>query len=110
MVNFWVYIAGSHAGILHVGVAGDLDRRPARGRAGGDRPFAPRRGFHRLLYAERTPDVFAAIARAKQLRGWPRSRRIQLIAQSNPSWRDLAPSSLRGFAARPPVPARFRQA
>ena len=88
MVNFWVYIAGSHSGPLHVGVASDPERRLARA--------------HRLLYAERTADVFAAIARAKQIKGWSRSRRIQLIAQNNPSWRDLGPSSLRGLAARRP--------
>jgi putative endonuclease len=95
-VNFWVYIAGSHSGPLHVGVAGDPERRLARVR--------------RLLYAERTPDVFAAIARAKQIKGWSRSRRIQLIAQSNPSWRDLAPSSLRRVAAQRPGRRPFRQA
>lgn len=96
MVNFWVYITGSHSGALHVGVASDPEGRLAR--------------VHRLLYAEKTPDVFAAIARAKQLKGWPRSRRIQLIAQNNPSWRDLAPSSLRRLTARPPDPRPFRKA
>jgi len=101
MVHFWVYISGSHTGTLHVGVAGDLVRRLARRREGEARRLLPRRGFHRLLYAEKTPDVFAAIARAKQLKGWSRSRRIQLIAQNNPSWRDLAPSSLRALTARP---------
>ena len=96
MVNFWVYIAGSDTGTLHVGVA-------------GDRQVLPHRGFHRLLYAEKTSDVFAAIARAKQLKGWPRSRRVQLITQNNPSWSDLAPSSLRRVTARTPAGPTFRQ-
>ena len=95
-MNFWVYITGSHSGALHVGVASDPEGRPAR--------------VHRLLYAEKTPDVFAAIARAKQIKGWSRSRRVQLIAQNNPSWRDLAPSSLRGPITRPPDRRPFRQA
>ena len=109
MVHFWVYITGSHTGTLHVGVAGDLDRRLARRREADAGRLLPRRGFHRLLYAEKSPDVFAAIARAKQVKGWPRSRRIQLIAQDNPSWRDLAPSSLRKLAARPPDRRPLRQ-
>ena len=81
MTRFWVYITGSQAGSLHVGIARDLERR-----------LPPHRGASRLLYAERTPDVFAAISRAKQLRGWPRSRRVLLIQQNNPAWRDRAPS------------------
>jgi len=96
MVHFWVYIAGSHAGTLHVGVAGDLELRLTR--------------LDRLLYAEQSPDVFAAIARAKQLKGWSRSRRVALITQNNPSWRDLAPSSLRAVAARSPARRPVRQA
>ena len=96
MVDFWVYITGSDTGILHFGVA-------------GTRRLLPHRGLQRLLYAEKATDVFAAIAREKQLRGWPRSRRIQLIAQNNPSWRDLAPSRRR-LTARPPDRRPGRQA
>jgi putative endonuclease len=91
MLTFWVYILGSHTGTLHIGVTGDLEQRLEQHRVGLDKAFTYRCGVHRLLYAEETPDVFSAIAREKQLKGWTRSRRIQLITLNNPSWKDLAP-------------------
>lgn len=92
MRTFWVYILGSHTGTLHIGVTGDLEQRLEH-RKGLEKAFTHRSGVHRLLYAEETPDVFSAIAREKQLKGWSRSRRIQLITLNNPSWKDLAPRS-----------------
>jgi putative endonuclease len=44
----------------------------------------------RLVYAEATADVRAAIEREKQIKGWLRARKINLIESLNPDWRDLA--------------------
>lgn len=44
----------------------------------------------RLVYYEQTADVRAAIAREKQLKGWTRRRKIELIESVNPGWADLA--------------------
>jgi putative endonuclease len=91
MRTFWVYILGSHTGTLYIGVTGDLEQRLAQHREGLEKGFTYRYGVHRLLYAEETPDVFSAIAREKQLKGWTRARKIQLITLNNPAWKDLAP-------------------
>jgi putative endonuclease len=42
-----------------------------------------------LVYVESFGDVFSAIAREKQIKRWRRDKKLQLIAQSNPEWRDL---------------------
>jgi len=44
----------------------------------------------RLVYAEATADVREAIQREKQIKGWLRARKINLIESLNPDWRDLA--------------------
>jgi putative endonuclease len=43
-----------------------------------------------LIYYEITPDVRAALAREKQIKGWLRSKKITLIEAANPSWSDLS--------------------
>ncbi len=91
MPTFWVYILGSHTGTLYVGVTGNLEQRLIGHRGGLEEGFTYRYGVHRLLYFEETIDVFSAITREKQLKGWTRSRKIRLITLNNPSWKDLAP-------------------
>ena len=44
----------------------------------------------RLVYFETTSNSIAAIAREKQLKRWPRPRKLRLIELCNPEWRDLS--------------------
>jgi len=44
----------------------------------------------RLVYYEDFRDVKTAIAREKELKGWLRARKVELIRKDNPVWRDLA--------------------
>jgi putative endonuclease len=62
--------------------------------------FTSRYHITRLVYFEEFGDVRDAIAREKQLKGWVRSRKIQLIEGKNPAWEDLA----RTWFQRPHVP------
>jgi putative endonuclease len=43
-----------------------------------------------LVYFEETPDVKAAIAREKRLKGWTRAKKVELIEAENPQWSDLS--------------------
>jgi putative endonuclease len=43
----------------------------------------------RLVYVESTSDIGAAIRREKQIKGWLRAKKIDLIESLNPEWRDL---------------------
>jgi putative endonuclease len=43
-----------------------------------------------LVRVEVTDDVYAAIQREKQLKGWTRARKIALIEEDNPTWIDLS--------------------
>jgi len=44
----------------------------------------------RLLYAEETEDVAAAIQREKEIKAWRREKKEALIESANPAWRDLS--------------------
>ncbi|HEX9971172.1 MAG TPA: hypothetical protein VGD14_03790 [bacterium] len=43
----------------------------------------------KLVYYEITEDVRIAIEREKQLKKWRREKKIALIENRNPQWRDL---------------------
>jgi putative endonuclease len=47
-------------------------------------------GCKRLLYFEGNKDIRAAIAREKQLKGWRREKKINLIGTIMPEFKDLA--------------------
>jgi len=42
------------------------------------------------VFFEDTVDVSAAIAREKQIKGWLRKKKIDLIELQNPRWQDLS--------------------
>jgi putative endonuclease len=44
----------------------------------------------RLVYWESTPNILAAIAREKALKGWLRAKKVALIEQYNAGWDDLS--------------------
>jgi putative endonuclease len=52
--------------------------------------FAAKYNITRLAYYEEFPDIRAAIAWEKQLKGWRRSKKIALIEDDNPLWKDLS--------------------
>jgi putative endonuclease len=88
--TFWVYIMTNRSGTLYVGMTNDLIRRVQEHRQGQIPGFTSRYKITRLIHAESTSDVVAAIAREKEIKGWRREKKLALIAESNPEWLDLA--------------------
>jgi len=89
--TYFVYILASDSRELYVGVTNDVRRRVAQHRSSLDPDsYTTRHGTTRLVYCEWTHDVTAAIRREQQIKGWTRSKKLELIDQANPTWRDLA--------------------
>jgi len=86
--RFFVYIVGSLHGVLYIGVTNDLIRRIGEHRQGEVEGFTSRYDVKRLLYYEFYYPR-DAIAREKQLKGWLRRRKLELIKTMNPTFRDL---------------------
>ena len=88
---YFVYIlASGPRGTIYIGVTNNLLRRVSEHRAGIGGEFTRRYHVRRLVYFEQTSDVGAAISREKQLKGWRRLWKLELIERTNPSWTDLA--------------------
>ena len=90
--EFWPYIMGSNTGTLYVGFTNNIMARVAQHKSGEFEGFASKYHCNRLLCYEKYFNVFRAIAREKQLKGWRRSKEIALIESMNPRWEDLAAS------------------
>ena len=90
MKEYWVYIATNASKTLYTGVTNDLRRRMYEHKNRLVRGFTSRYRIDRLVYFESTRDVRAAIAREKQVKGWRRERKVQLVESVNPRWEDLS--------------------
>ena len=85
-----IYILASRRnGTLYVGVTANLIDRISIHKQDLVEGFAKRYGVHVLVYYEEHPDMLTAIAREKQVKKWPRAKKIALIERDNPTWRDL---------------------
>ena len=90
MKHYYVYIVSSYRGTLYTGVTNDLERRVAEHRGGVGGGFTGKYKTSRLVYFDATNDVVSAIEREKQIKGWPRARKVELIEADNPEWSDLS--------------------
>lgn len=90
MRHYYVYIMGSPTGTLYIGVTNNLQRRVYQHKQKLIPGFTSQYNVTRLVYFEETQDVRAALEREKQLKGWRKSKKIELIKSLNPKWRDLS--------------------
>ncbi|HLW69533.1 MAG TPA: GIY-YIG nuclease family protein [Candidatus Binataceae bacterium] len=90
MANYYVYIMTNRTHVLYIGITNNLARRVAEHQEGVVRGFTQKYHLARLVYFEPFHDVRDAIAREKQLKGWRREKKINLIESSNPKWSDLS--------------------
>jgi putative endonuclease len=88
--RFWVYIMSSKRGTLYTGVTNSLDRRVFEHKHHLTRGFTAKYDCNRLVWFEEWSDVRNAIAREKQIKGWTRAKKIELIETLNLQWNDLA--------------------
>jgi putative endonuclease len=85
-----VYImASKRNGTLYTGVTSDLVKRVWQHREGVGDGFTKRYGCKLLVWYEVGGDMHAAIAREKQIKAGSRAKKLALIEQANPGWRDL---------------------
>jgi putative endonuclease len=88
--TYHVYIMASRSKRLYVGVTSDLHRRIYQHKTNTFEGFTGRYNITSLVHYEQTSDVKVAIARERQLKGWVRKRKVALIEESNPEWKDLS--------------------
>ena len=86
----FVYITSNKGHRLYTGMTVDLVQR-VRQHKDGSYPngFTARYRFDRLVYFETLPSFAEAVAREKRIKGWTRAKRVALIQEKNPRWKDL---------------------
>ncbi|MBU1032593.1 GIY-YIG nuclease family protein [Patescibacteria group bacterium] len=75
---------------IYTGVTSSLTKRVYEHKKKIISGFTERYNLTRLVYYETTQDVESAIAREKELKGWRREKKINLIESQNPRWKDLS--------------------
>jgi putative endonuclease len=88
--SYYVYIVtNKNNSVLYTGVTNDLKRRVHEHREKLVEGFTRRYNVTKLVCFETCGDIEVAIAREKQIKGWSRRRKVELINSMNEDWRDL---------------------
>lgn len=90
MRKFHVYIMANSRRTLYIGMTNDILRRVQEHKIGSVKVYSSRYNLTKLVHLEEFATSVGAIAREKQLKGWMRSRKIELIEEANWLWQDLA--------------------
>ena len=90
MKQYYVYIMTSATGTLYTGVTNNLERRVFQHKNKLMEGFTKKYNVNRLVYVEVFNDIRDAIGREKQIKGWRRSKKIELINSQNRKWKDIS--------------------
>ena len=87
---YFVYILASKKnGTLYTGVTSDLLERIYQHKSGTVEGFSKKHDVHLLVYFEIFDQIIEAIEREKHIKKWRRSKKIRIIENLNPKWKDL---------------------
>ena len=75
--------------VLYTGITSNLVKRVYEHKNNLADGFSKKYGVHDLLYYEVFDNPNSAIEREKQIKGWSRKKKDQLIIQFNPKLKDL---------------------
>mgnify|MGYP000889326575 CR=1 FL=1 len=88
---YYVYIMTNwNNKVLYTGITNDLERRIYEHKHKLIEGFTKKYNVNKLVYYECTTDVYSAITREKQIKGWTRQKKNELVQSVNPEWRDLS--------------------
>jgi len=90
-VLYYVYILTNKSNkVLYTGVTNNLERRIYEHKNKLIPGFTEKYNVNKLVYFDHTTDINEAISREKQIKGWTRQKKIELIETINPEWVDLS--------------------
>jgi len=90
--SYVYFLTNKHNNVLYTGVTNDLIRRVYEHKNKMVVGFTQKYNVDRLVYFEVCSDIVTAIAREKQIKGWSRKKKNDLINTLNSEWDDLYPS------------------
>jgi putative endonuclease len=90
MKNYYVYIITNKSKTLYVGMTNNLNRRMFEHKNKIIVGFTKKYNIDKPVYFEIFTNAYEAIRREKQIKGWLRIKKINLIEEMNPGWNDLS--------------------
>jgi len=90
MKSYFVYIMSSQRRVLYIGLTSKLEHRTHQHKTHAFEGFTAKYNVTSLVYYERYDNIHKAIAREKELKGWLRMKKIELVETTNPKWKDLS--------------------
>lgn len=88
--HFWVYIMASRSLQLYIGFTNNIRVRVRQHKEHRAGTYTAQYNIDRLVYFEHFQYVRNAIRRETELKGWLRSKKLDLIRTKNPTFIDLA--------------------
>lgn len=90
MNEYYVYIVTNKSKTLYTGVTNNLIRRIYEHKNKLIDGFTKKYNITILVYFESYENINDAIAREKQIKGWVRKKKIELVESTNKNWSDLS--------------------
>ena len=89
MKDYYIYILTNKSKTLYTGITNNLNRRVYEHKNKLIEGFTKKYNIDKLIYFELFNNPKDAIRREKQIKGWIRKKKIELIESMNPEWKDL---------------------
>jgi putative endonuclease len=90
MKDYYVYIMTNKSKTLYTGVTNNLTRRVCEHKNKLIDEFTKKYQINKLVHFELFNNIDDALRREKQIKGWIRKKKIDLIESMNPDWKDLS--------------------
>ncbi len=88
--QYFVYIATNKANtVLYTGVTNNLIKRCYQHKTKTLAGFTAKYNVSKIVYFEESNEILEALKREKQIKAGSRQKKIDLINQLNPTWKDL---------------------
>lgn len=89
--SYYIYImTNKNNNVLYTGVTNNLTRRVYEHKNKLIKGFTYKYNINKLIYFEETNDINCALIREKEIKGWLRIKKIDLIKKCNPYFNDLS--------------------
>ena len=90
MKTYYIYMMTNLSGTLYTDITDNLKQRVSEHKQKLVTGFARKYSTTKLVYFEEEKNADEAHARKKQIKGWPRAKKVELIESLNPEWKDLS--------------------
>ena len=90
MYNYYVYILANNSNkVLYIGVTSNIQRRVFEHKNKMVEGFTKKYNVDKLVFCEIYNDVQDALSREKQLKGWTRRKKFELINSVNSDFKEI---------------------